>query len=111
MQLLEPRYRPADVKSLRKKRRTFYTKVELLIGLISAIELGPLSADVTEPELRSKMEKLNKIENDEYLATLKQLAATKKTTAKPSSKVKLIETETEAVNLVKAERPQSITLT
>jgi hypothetical protein len=47
------------------------TKVELLVNLISSIE-NP-TPSLCEEDLDKMMAQLNKIENDEYLATLKNL--------------------------------------
>ena len=38
VEMLEPRFKPADIKKTRQKRRSYVTKVELLVSLISSIE-------------------------------------------------------------------------
>ena len=71
--MLAPKFKAADVKKIRQKRRSFLTKVELLVSLISAIDQEPIDLALTEEVLEGKVAKLNKIENEEYLASLKNL--------------------------------------
>ena len=37
LEMLEPRFKSSDVKQIRKKRRTFITKVEILVSMINSI--------------------------------------------------------------------------
>ena len=38
VEMLEPKFKSADIKKTRQKRRSYITKVELLVSLISSIE-------------------------------------------------------------------------
>ena len=80
--MLEPRFKQTEIKQARQKRRAFMTKVELLVNLISSIE-NPTQS-LCEEDLDKMMAQLNKIENDEYLATLKNLVNQKKAEVRPS---------------------------
>ena len=51
----------------------------MLVFIISAIEIE--KPEVSKSDLEAKISKLNKIENDEYLATLKELTNLKRSTA------------------------------
>ena len=64
--MLEPKFKAADVKKLRQKRRSYITKVEILVFIITSVESEPVSLTITNEELDSKIAKLNKIENEEY---------------------------------------------
>lgn len=70
--MLEPRFTPAEVKAARSKRSAFLKKLDLLVSLIGMLE-APVK-DFVEEDLDKKMAQLNKLENDEYLATLKGMA-------------------------------------
>ena len=73
IEMLAPKFKPANVKKIRQKRRSFQTKVELLVSLISQIEQEPVDLELTEEALEGKITKLNKIENEEYLSSLKNM--------------------------------------
>ena len=66
-------YKSADIKKIRQKRRSFFMKVELLVSLISSIEHDPVDLALKVEDLEAKVAKLNKIENEEYLASLRNL--------------------------------------
>ena len=55
------------------------TKVELLVSLISMVEAPAAKVNLTEADLDKKIASLNKLENDEYMATLKGLVNLKRT--------------------------------
>ena len=76
--MLEPQYKSADIKKIRQKRRSFYMKVELLVSIISSIEYDPVDSALTQEDLEAKVDKLNKIENEEYLASLRILTQSRK---------------------------------
>lgn len=53
-------------------------KVELLVSIISSIEFDPIDPALSLEDLEAKVKKLDKIENEEYLASLRSLTHNKK---------------------------------
>lgn len=78
VEMLEPRFKASDVKKARQKRRSYYTKVELLVSLISELSRERIEPTLTEKDLDLKVEKLNKIESEEYLAMLRSVTSLKR---------------------------------
>ena len=78
VEMLEPQYKSADIKKIRQKRRSFFMKVELLVSIISSIEYDPVDPALTLEDLEAKVKKLDKIENEEYLASLRSLTHNRK---------------------------------
>ena len=120
LEMLEPRFKSSEVKQIRQKRRTFITKVELLVSIISSISSDPVDLSLTDEDLENKMTKLNKIENDEYLANLKNLTGSSKrssTLTNQLNKDKIVKIfkeerkqENEAASLKLVDPIQSITI-
>ena len=72
--MLEPLYRKKEINKIRKKRHDFLTKIGLLASLVCEIQTeDPSNSKLTEEHLQSKLNKIKKIENDEYLASLRNI--------------------------------------
>ena len=51
LEMLEPAFKPTEVKASRQKRRTFISKVEILVWLVSSLEKDPVDKELSEEEL------------------------------------------------------------